>query len=296
MAMPRRTGTASAATASPGEEAHLLESRPVLPGYRLLTWAVPDIARKLQPGQFIYVLAPRTPGLLLPAVPVAGVDRLAGHIRLLISAGTGQEALLALRAGDVARFEGPLGRGFEVDTHSRYLLVVTDVAGFARVGASVEEAVTSGRQVTLLLGARTAAEVLPSTLLPDEAEYVVATTDGTLGHHGSVADLVSGYEAWADQCLAAGSAELLTTLVRLAEGRRARMGVAKLGRKRRRGPEPRATVSRRHAWLQLALPHLAGCALGVCLGCVANGERGPLRVCREGPAFAAGELRWEMRS
>jgi dihydroorotate dehydrogenase electron transfer subunit len=296
MRMPRRAGTARATKASPGEEVHLLETRPVLPGYQLLTWAAQDIARKVQPGQFVYVLAPRAPGLLLPAAPVAGVDRLAGRIRLLISADTGHEALRSLRAGDVGRFEGPLGRGFEIDAHSRYLLVVTDVAGFARVGASVEEAVASGRQVTLLLGARTAAEVLPSSLLPDEAEYVVATTDGTLGHHGSVADLVSEYEAWADQCLAAGSTELLTRLVRLAEGRRARMGVAKLGRKRRRGPEPRATVSRRRAWLQLALPHQAGCALGVCLGCVATGERGPLRVCREGPAFAAGELRWETGS
>jgi dihydroorotate dehydrogenase electron transfer subunit len=257
---------------------------------------VPNIARSVRPGQFIYVLEPRTPGLLLPALPVAGVDRLAGRIRLLVPAETGLGALLALRAGDVASFEGPLGRGFEIDAHSRYLLVVADVAGFARVGASVEEAVASGRQVTLLLGARTAAEVLPSTLLPDEAEYVVATTDGTLGHHGSVADLVTTYEGWADQCLAAGSTELLTKLVRLAEGRRARLGVARLGRKRRRGPEPRATIPRRRAWLQLALPHQAGCALGVCLGCVANGERGPLRVCREGPAFAAGELRWETGS
>ena len=39
----------------------------------------------------------------------------------------------------------------------------------------------------------------------DEAEYVVATTDGSLGHRGEVTALLPEYEAWADQCFAAGS-------------------------------------------------------------------------------------------
>ena len=46
----------------------------------------------------------------------------------------------------------------------------------------------------------------------------------------------------------------------------------------------------------VALAHEAGCALGVCAGCVATGSQGPVRVCREGPAFAADELRWEPAS
>ena len=38
----------------------------------------------------------------------------------------------------------------------------------------------------MLFGAATAAaEVYPSSLLPDEVEYVVATDDGSFGHHGS---------------------------------------------------------------------------------------------------------------
>jgi dihydroorotate dehydrogenase electron transfer subunit len=289
-------GTATATRPSSGEEVQLLESRQVLPGYQLLTWAAPGIARKVQPGQFVHVTAPRTAGLLLPAVPVAGIDRVAGRVRLLLAGDPGQDALLGLRIGDTASLDGPLGRGFEIAPHSRHLLVVADVAGFARVAASVDEAVASGRRVTLLLGARSAADVLPSTLLPDEAEYVVATEDGSLGHHGLVAELVFEYEAWADQCLAAGSAGLLAMLARLAGGRDARMGVARLGRKRRRASDAGAAEQRRRAWLQLALPHAAGCALGVCLGCVVAGARGPVRVCREGPAFAASELRWDSGS
>jgi NAD(P)H-flavin reductase len=145
----------------------------------------------------------------------------------------------------------------------------------------------------MLLGAPTVASVYPSSLLPDEVEYVVATGDGSLGQRGSVADLVPAYEAWADQCFVAGTPALLDRLAALAKGRDARMGVARLGRRRGKRPEPGGRDARRRAWLQVSLQHEAGCALGVCAGCVAAGAAGPVRVCREGPAFASDELRWE---
>ncbi len=283
----------SATTSEPGEEVRLLETREFLPGRHWLRWSAAGIARRVRPGQFVHVMAPRAEGLLLPAVPVAGFDRAAEQITLLSSIDSGG-ALLALRPGDVARFDGPLGRGFEVDPRSRFLLVVTDTDGLARVRACVDEAVATARQVALLLGARTVAEVPPSSLLPDEVEYVIATEDGSLGQRGGIAELVAGYEAWADQCFVAGSEDLVAGVARLAAGRDARMGVARLGRKRGRRPVRGASPLRRLAWLQVALPHEVGCALGVCLGCVVRGVEGQLRACREGPAFAAPELRWEL--
>jgi dihydroorotate dehydrogenase electron transfer subunit len=232
--------------------------------------------------------------LLLPAVPVAGFDRVAGTLRLLLGSDPGPtRPLLTLRPGETATFEGPLGRGFALDSRSRYLLVVVDHSGFARVRSIADEAVASGRQVTVLLGARSVAEVYPSSLLPDEAEYVVATADGSLGHRGAVSELVTEYEAWADQCFAAGSDELLARMATLAKGRDGRMGVARLGRRRGKRAEPGGMDARRRAWLQVVLSHQVGCALGVCVGCTVSGTDGPVRVCREGPAFAAAELRWE---
>ena len=248
----------------------------------------------MQPGQFVHILSPRAAGLLLPAVPVAGYDRVAGRISLLLTDDPGPTASLAqARVGDRATFEGPLGLGFAIDARSRYLLVVADGTGLARVRAVVDEAVAGGRQVTVLLGADSVAQVFPSSLLPDEAEYVVATSDGSLGHRGEVTDLLTGYEAWADQCFAAGSAGLLTRMAALAKGRDGRLGVARLGRRRGRRPAPGGPETRRRAWLQVALPHETGCALGICAGCVTAGSDGPLRICREGPVFAASELRPE---
>jgi dihydroorotate dehydrogenase electron transfer subunit len=272
----------------------LLDTREVLPGRQLTTWSAPGIARAAQPGQFVHVLAPRDEGLLLPVVPVAGFDRVAGRVSLLLEQRAGPAASLAhLDLGDTARLGGPLGRGFKLDTRSRYLLLVADSGGFARVRAVVDDAVADGRQVTVLLGAASVAEVYPSSLLPEQVEYVVATADGSLGHRGSVAELVTEYEAWADQCFAAGSEQLVARLLTLARGRDGRMGVARLGRRRGRRSGTGRSQARRRSWLQVALPHEAGCALGVCAGCVVDGVDGALRLCREGPAFAAHELRTE---
>jgi NAD(P)H-flavin reductase len=275
---------------SPAGEPRLLESREVIAGRVLQVWSASVLARSVRAGQYLHVLSPRTPGTLLPAVPVAGFDRSAGRLSLWLPRERGPARLLAeLRPGDHARFEGPLGRGFVIDPRSRFLLVVTDVDGLARVRAIVDHAVTDGRQVTVLLGARSVATVPPSSLFPDEVEYVVATADGSLGQRGTVDEMLPAYEAWADQCFAAVEAPLLSRLLRLAAGRQSRMGVAVLGRRHGRRAGSGGQEGRRRAWLQVVLAHEAGCALGVCAGCVV-GAATDRRICREGPAFAAGEL------
>jgi dihydroorotate dehydrogenase electron transfer subunit len=157
-----------------------------------------------------------------------------------------------------------------------------------------DEAVRDGRQVTILFGALSASHVYPSSLLPDEIEYIVATDDGSLGHHGFVTELVQEYEAWADQAFACGPHPMLARLAQLAAGRRARLGVAKLGRRRGASKvDPLGSTSaRRKSFLQVSMEQTMGCAVGACLGCTVIGVEGPLRVCREGPVFAAEEIAW----
>ena len=166
----------------------------------------------------------------------------------------------------------------------------------AGVRMLADEAIRDGRQVTLLFGAASAREVYPSNLLPDEVEYVVATDDGSLGQRGFVTELVPQFEGWADQSFACGPMPMLRALARLAEGRRGRLGVAALGRRRGGGrPDPLGSpVARRKAFLQVSMEQNMGCAVGACLGCVVMSVTGtPQRVCREGPVFASEELVWE---
>jgi len=278
--------------------AELVEHREILPGQYLQSYHAPDLASRSRAGQFVHLLPGDAAGTILRhPFPLNTADAATGivtiHFRVL---GRRIDWLARLRPGDRLDMVGPLGRPFEVHPRSRHLLLLAAGLGIAGVRMLADEAIRDGRQLTLLFGAASARDVYPSSLIPDEVEYIVATDDGSLGHHGPVTDLVLDYEAWADQSFACGPASMLAILANLAAGRRARLGVAKLGRKRGAGkvdPVGSAAV-RRKAFLQVAMEQEIGCAAGVCMGCVVMGTSGvPQRVCREGPVFAAEEIAWE---
>jgi dihydroorotate dehydrogenase electron transfer subunit len=278
--------------------AELLESREILPGQWLQEYRAPEIVSGARAGQFVHVRTGDYSGFVLRRpFSFNTIDSLNGtlsiHFRTI---GRGTEWFTRLRPGDRVDMLGPLGRPFEVDPRSRHLLLVAGGLGIAGVRSLADEGIRDGRQVVLLFGGATARDVYPSSLLPDEVEYVVATDDGSVGHHGYVTELVAQYEAWADQAFACGPLPMLRSLAGLAATRRRRLGVASLGRKRGAG-RPLAAGSaqaRRKAFLQVSMEQNMGCAVGACLGCVVLDTKGaPQRVCREGPVFAADELEWE---
>jgi dihydroorotate dehydrogenase electron transfer subunit len=278
--------------------AELVESRQILPAQWIQSFHAPALASGARAGQFVHVRTGDYSGLLLrrpfsinTADPATGIITI--HFRTV---GRGTDWLTRLRPGETLDMLGPLGRPFEVDPRSRHLLLIAGGLGIAGVRMLVDEAIRDGRQVVLLFGAASARDVYPSSLLPDEVEYVVATDDGSLGHAGFVTELVADYEAWADQSFACGPKPMLAALAHLAAGRRERLGVAKLGRKRGGGRQDPvgSPAARRKSFLQVALEQNMGCAVGACLGCVVMGVTGqPQRVCREGPVFAADEIAWE---
>jgi len=278
--------------------AELVESREILPGQWLQAYHAPALAAAARAGQFVHARTGDYSGLVLRRpFSVNTADPATGSVTIHFrTVGKGTEWFTRLRPGDTIDLLGPLGRPFEIDPRSRHLLLVAGGLGIAGVRMLVDEAIRDGRQVTLLFGAASTRDVYPSTLLPDEVEYVVATDDGSLGHHGFVTELVPAYEAWADQAFACGPKPMLAALARLADGRRERLGVASLGRKRGGGrPEPfGSAAARRRAFLQVSMEQNMGCAVGACLGCVVMGANGqPQRVCREGPVFASSEIDWE---
>lgn len=278
--------------------AELVDSREILPGQWLQSYHAPDIALGSRAGQFVHVRTGDDSGMVLrrpfsinTADPVSGIITV--HFRVI---GRGTGWFTRMRPGDSVDLLGPLGRPFEVDPRSQHLLLIAGGLGMAGVRMLADEALRDGRQVTLLFGAASSREVYPSSLLPDEVEYVVATDDGSMGHHGYVTELVAAYESWADQAFACGPSPMLGALAKVATTRRQRLGVAKLGRKRGGGKQDAvgSPAARRKAFLQVSMEQNMGCAVGACLGCVVLSVTGtPQRVCREGPVFAAEELVWD---
>ena len=278
--------------------AELIEAREILPGQWLQTYHAPALATGSRAGQFVHVRTGDLSGFVLRRpfsinTSDAATGTISIHFRTI---GRGTEWFTHLRPGDVIDMLGPLGRPFEVDPRSQHLLLIAGGLGMAGVRSLADEAIRDGRQVTLLFGAASARDVYPTALLPDEVEYVIATDDGSVGHHGYVTDLVPAYEAWADQAFACGPEPMLKAVSRLATTRSHRMGVAKLGRKRGGGKASPAgsPAARRKAFLQVSMEQRMGCAVGACLGCVVMATSGtPQRVCREGPVFASDEIDWE---
>jgi dihydroorotate dehydrogenase electron transfer subunit len=276
--------------------AELVESRQILPGQWLQSFHAPDLVTGARAGQFVHVRAGDYSGLVLrrpfsinTADPATGILTL--HFRVV---GRGTGWMSQVHEGERLDIMGPLGRPFEVDPRSRHLLLIAGGLGMAGLRMLVDEAVRDDRGVTILFGAASASHVYPSSLLPDAVEYVVATDDGSLGHHGFVTELLTEYEAWADQAFACGPYPMLARLAQLAAGRQGRLGVAKLGRKRGGGKSDPlgSTSARRKAFLQVSMEQYMGCAVGACLGCTVTGVDGPVRVCREGPIFASDEIAW----
>ena len=280
--------------------AEVADRRDVLPGRALVTIHAPPIAAAARAGQFLYVFTRDDSGLTrLKPFALVIADAVAGTVAIQVVTPAIAGPIGRLRSGDGVSVTGPIGRPFEVDSRSQHLLLIAEGDRAAELLLLAEESVRAGRQVTLLAGATSAREIWPSSMLPDEVEYVVATADGSLGTAGDVVDLLPDYEAWADQAFAATSPDTLTRLSKLAASRRGRMGVATLGRKRGSGrvDAPGSAAARRRSFLQVRIEPPVGCAAATCLGCTVVGAGGaPVRTCREGPVFASDELDWEAAS
>ena len=280
--------------------AELVDSREILPGQWLQAYHAPALATGSRAGQFVHV---RT-GRLLRDWSCAARSRstrptrrpasITIHFRVI---GRGTDWFTRLRPGDAIDLLGPLGRPFEVDPRSRHLLLVAGGLGMAGVRMLADEAIRDGRQVTLLFGAASAREVYPSSLLPDEVEYVVATDDGS-PRPPRLRDRARRRLRGAGPTRRSPAARppMLAALARLAAGRRgpARRRQARPQAGRRQGrpgrlagraPEgvPPGLDGAEHGLRGRGVPRLRG-----------DEHVGrPQRVCREGPVFAAEEIAWE---
>jgi dihydroorotate dehydrogenase electron transfer subunit len=179
---------------------------------------------------------------------------------LLEDVGPGSKRLCELGPGDELLLLGPLGAGFEPPAAGRRPLLVGGGVGIAPLAIWQDEL---GAATPALLGFRDAARAKGAALLH---AAVVATDDGSIGHHGLVTELL---EAELDSSPAA----VVYTC----------------------GPPPmleavRALCAERSTEAQLALESGMACGFGACFGCVVPTRTGLVRLCIEGPVIDASRL------
>jgi dihydroorotate dehydrogenase electron transfer subunit len=253
----------------------ITDREPVMGDAMLISFLAPaPLMSGITPGQFVEILC-RDHGswdpLLRRPYSIFAVDQETSTFTLLARPyGRGSAWLCAQPVGTVLDVLGPLGTGFSIAEKSRNLLLVAGGVGAAPLVLLAREATRRRLNVTYLLGGMTATALLDPAYLPDAVEYVVATDDGTQGHHGFVTDLMGEYVSWADQVFACGPEPMLGSL-------RRQVLVHRFG--------DRPTV-------QVSVERAMACGVGACLGCVVETTRGMKPSCVDGPVFDMDEVIW----
>jgi dihydroorotate dehydrogenase electron transfer subunit len=237
----------------------------------------PSAAPALKPGQFfqLAVGAPHT--LLRRPYSAAWSEARTGNLGFIFNVvGSGSRWLASRNAGDGLDLLGPLGHGFALDGNGPAVCVAGGL-GVAVFPGVVQALVKGGREVLVLLGARTASHLLASGRFPG-ARVAVATDDGSAGHHGPVVELLGEYLPPRLAGEGRGGVELFTC-----------------------GPTPMLQALIREAQrleiplssIQVALETPMGCGMGTCLGCAAPARNGGyLLTCQQGPCVRADRLDW----
>ena len=231
----------------------------------------PPSASALEPGQFFQLLVGAPHAILRRPYSAAWADPMSGRIGFIFNVvGAGSAWLANRHEGHELDLLGPLGRGFDLEGSER-CVVVAGGLGVAVFPGVVQALLSRGGRVSVLLGARTAAQLLPSNRFLG-AELRTATDDGTAGHHGSVIDLLDGESpAGGSEIFACGPTPMLQALVQAA----------------RRLNVPLSSI-------QVALETPMGCGVGTCLGCAApRVDGGYLLTCQNGPCVRADRIDWD---
>jgi dihydroorotate dehydrogenase electron transfer subunit len=238
----------------------------------------PPSAAAINPGQFfqLAVSAPHT--ILRRPYSAAWSDPASGRIGFIFNVvGAGSAWLSVRHEGHEMDLLGPLGRGFALDGDGPAVCIAGGL-GVAVFPGVVQALLARGRNVTMLQGARTAAQLLPASRFAG-ADVRIATDDGSAGHRGSVVDLLSNLPPplWGRagvggiDIVACGPTPMLQALIGAA------------GRKE----IPLASI-------QVALETPMGCGVGTCLGCAApRSHGGYLLTCQDGPCVRADRIDWD---
>jgi len=173
--------------------------------------------------------------------------------------GEGTRRMTDLREGDKVNALTNLGRGFDIASAAKPLLIGGGI-GAAPLYLLAKEFVKKGIEPVVLLAFRCAEEVYYLDEFDALGSVLVSTDNGSLGYQGNALEALKEYSPLFDTYYACGPLPMLRALA----------GWSDKG--------------------QLSLEARMGCGFGACMGCSIMTTKGPQRVCKEGPVFAAGEV------
>ena len=221
------------------------------------------------PGQFVHIKCGE--GLLLRrpiSVCTCGVYEPSDLLSIVFEVrGEGTQWLAERQEGEELDVLGMAGNGFPIEPNARCLLVGGGIGIPPMLGCAHYTA----NNATAILGGRSADKIILTDRFEEVCHKVmVATDDGSMGHHGFVDALVRQeleQDEDYDYVLACGPKPMLRNVAKVAE----EFGVKCL----------------------VSMEERMGCGVGACLVCacdMADGSR--KHVCKDGPVFDSKEVDW----
>jgi dihydroorotate dehydrogenase electron transfer subunit len=254
-------------------ESQVLSVEPIMGDAVLLTVSAPSaVLSHLQPGQFFNIVT-RFSGSFDPLLrrPYS-VYRSHGDpsaLTFLVRPfGRGSAWLAERLPGERLGMLGPLGNSFSIPNRAQRLLMIGGGVGVAPLVMLSDEAAAKNLDVVFVMGAANETGLLAASELADRVEYLVATDDGTRGHHGLATEVIRDFVQWADQIYACGPEPMYRTLRAVVEPLR---------------------INRKPS-VQISVERGMACGLGACLGCVVETTHGMIASCVRGPVFELDEI------
>ncbi|MDI6892957.1 MAG: dihydroorotate dehydrogenase electron transfer subunit [Actinomycetota bacterium] len=219
----------------------------------------PNISSTVRPGQFVMLWV-----IGADEIPMSvSVAKKNGELGMTVAkVGDATTRLHELGKGDQIGVRGPYGNWF--DLSGNRLLMVGGGYGVAPLAFGTEVALSEGKKVTVILGAKTSDELLfRSRLEKLNVELKISTENGSAGVKSLATEVLENMlkRTKFDCIFACGPELMLKKTFDLSE--------------------------KYKIPLQVSLERMMKCSVGLCGSCCV----GPYRVCFDGPIFSADKLR-----
>lgn len=218
-----------------------------------------DTSAITAPGQFVNILLD---GLYLRR-PISVCD-VQGELLTIIykAVGKGTKRMAQMTSGKLDLLTG-LGNGYDLTLAGERPVLLGGGVGVPPMYLLARRLIGQGKQVQVILGFNTAAEVFYEDAFKAlGADVTVTTVDGSYGVKGFVTDALKDLDySYFYTC----------------------------------GPEPmlKAIYKASRTSGQMSFEKRMGCGFGACMGCSCKTITGYKRICKEGPVMKKEEILWE---
>ena len=219
-----------------------------------------DTSEIYAPGQFVNI---RLEGLFLRR-PISVCDCEGDVLTIVYKVvGKGTLQMSRMTVGETLDVLTGLGNGYDPSAAGDRPLLLGGGVGVPPLYMLAKQLIAEGRQVAVVLGFNTKAEVFyEEEFRALGADVTVATADGSYGVRGFVTDAMKDKDyTYFYTC----------------------------------GPEPmlKAVYAATHTGGQFSFEERMGCGFGACMGCSCKTVTGNKRICKEGPVLRKEDILWE---